>query len=113
MPPCGFGRRLSRRLPQDRRKLGALECEFRTKREGFADTRAVGCEALASLSQPMPIILLLALEMRERMLEARDGAERRDGHRKLDLEHRARPLKHGRVGTPQALTFEYKVEAAD
>lgn len=45
----------------------------------------------------MPIILLLALEMRERMLEARDGVERRDGHRKLDREYRARPLKHGRV----------------
>jgi hypothetical protein len=66
-----------RKISFDRRKLGAFE--FRTKREGFANTRAVGCEALASLSQPMPIILLLALEMRERMLEARDGAERRDG----------------------------------
>ena len=57
----------------------------------------------------MPIILLLALEMRERMLEARDGVERRDGHRKLDREYRARPLKHGRVDvafTPQALNFE-------
>jgi hypothetical protein len=77
MPPCALGvacLAAYRKISFDRRKLGALECEFRTKREGFADTRAVGCEALASLSQPMPIILLLALEMRERMLEARDGA---------------------------------------
>ena len=64
----------------------------------------------------MPIAFLLALEIRERMLEASDGAERRDGHRKLDLERRAGPLKHGRIGvtvTPNALAFEDKVEAAD
>ena len=93
-----------------------LRLELGVEREGLSDARAIGVEAFARVGEPVPVGLLLALEVGQRMFEAGDGAERRDRHGKLDLElragaHAAWSCSGSRPS--EALAAKIEVETAD
>ncbi len=81
-------------------QLLPLQFKLGLEGESFANTWLIGGYTPAGILQPTAIIILLALEVRQSMLEASNRAERRDRDGKVDLVVGAGAHQHRGVAIP-------------